>query len=285
MSILISKSTRVLVQGITGREGRLHSRRMIAYGTNVVAGVTPGKGGEWVEGKPIFDTVKAAIQATDANTSVVFVPAAFAADAIYEAVDNGIELIVCITEGIPAIDMMKVKAYLASHQAYLVGPNSPGLLIPGSFHLGIIPTYIAHPGRIGVVSRSGTLMYDVIATLTQAGLGQSTCIGIGGDPIVGMSIVEVLELFENDPDTEKVVLIGEIGGQLENEAANFIKASMTKPVVAYIAGKTAPENRQMGHAGALISAGIGTANEKIENLKSAGARIAHNPDHIPDLLR
>jgi succinyl-CoA synthetase alpha subunit len=285
MAILADKSTRLIVQGITGREGSFHTEQMIDYDTNVVAGVTPGKGGEWVLGKPIFDTVKGAVDATGANASIIFVPAAFGPDAIFEAVDAGIELIVCITEGIPILDMMKVYEYLQHSNSRLIGPNCPGLLTPEQAKVGIMPGYIAMPGNVGVVSKSGTLTYEVVYALTQAGMGQTTCIGIGGDPIIGSNFVDVLRLFEQDPETEKVVLIGEIGGRAEVEAAEFIKAHMTKPVTAFIAGKSAPEGTRMGHAGAIIEGGEGTAAEKIAALQAAGVRVADNPEQIPDLLK
>jgi succinyl-CoA synthetase alpha subunit len=285
MAILADKSTRLIVQGMTGREGSFHSQQMIEYGTNLVGGVTPGKGGEWVLGKPIFDTVKGAVEATEANASIIYVAAAFAADAIYEAIDAGIALIVCITEGIPVLDMMKVYEYLKHSSSRLIGPNCPGLLTPGQAKVGIMPGYIAKPGNIGVVSKSGTLTYEVVYALTEAGMGQSTCIGIGGDPIIGTNFVDVLQMFEDDPQTEKVVLIGEIGGRAEIDAAEYIKAHMTKPVAGFIAGKSAPEGTRMGHAGAIVEGGEGTATEKIEALRGAGVRIADNPEQIPDLLR
>jgi succinyl-CoA synthetase alpha subunit len=285
MAILVDKDTHLIVQGITGREGSFHTEQMIDYGTDVVGGVTPGKGGEWVLGKPIFDTAKAAVDATGANTSIIFVPAAFGPDAIYEAIDAGIELIICITEGIPILDMMKVYEYLRHSKSRLIGPNCPGLLTPGQAKVGIMPGYIAQPGNIGVVSKSGTLTYEVVYALTQAGMGQTTCIGIGGDPVIGTNFVDVLRLFEDDPLTEKVVLIGEIGGRAEVEAAAFIKANMTKPVAAFIAGKSAPPGTRMGHAGAIIEGGEGTAAEKIEALQAAGVRVADNPEQIPDLLK
>jgi succinyl-CoA synthetase alpha subunit len=285
MAILADKNTRLIVQGITGREGSFHTEQMIDYGTDVVGGVTPGKGGEWVLGKPIFDTAKAAVDATGANTSIIFVPAAFGPDAIYEAIDAGIELIICITEGIPILDMMKVYEYLRHSKSRLIGPNCPGLLTPGQAKVGIMPGYIAQPGNIGVVSKSGTLTYEVVYALTEAGMGQTTCIGIGGDPVIGTNFVDVLRLFEDDPLTEKVVLIGEIGGRAEVEAAAFIKANMTKPVAAFIAGKSAPPGTRMGHAGAIIEGGEGTAAEKIEALQAAGVRVADNPEQIPDLLK
>lgn len=285
MAILADKNTRLLVQGITGREGSFHTQQMIDYGTNVVGGVTPGKGGEWALGKPVFDTVKAAVEATEANTSIIYVNAAFAADAMFEAIDAGIELIVCITEGLPILDMMKVYDYLQHSNSRLIGPNCPGLLTPGQAKVGIMPGYIAKPGNVGVVSKSGTLTYEVVYALTEAGLGQSTCIGIGGDPIIGTSFVDVLQMFEDDPQTEKVVLIGEIGGRAELDAAEFIQNHMTKPVAGFIAGRSAPEGTTMGHAGAIVEGGAGTADEKIEALRAAGVRIADNPEQIPSLLR
>jgi succinyl-CoA synthetase alpha subunit len=285
MSILVDKHTRLIVQGITGREGSFHTQQMIAYGTNVVGGVTPGKGGEWFEGKvPVFDSVREAREASGANCSIIYVPPRFAADSIYEAIDAQIPLIVCITEGIPVADMMKVRARLDHSSSRLIGANCPGLLTPGQAKVGIMPGYIATPGPVGVVSKSGTLTYEVVNALTQRGIGQSTCVGIGGDPINGTNFIDVLELFENDPQTEKIVMIGEIGGTDEQKAAEFIGAKMTKPVVSFIAGRTAPPGRTMGHAGALIEAGVGTAEEKIEKLKLAGVKIAKHPEQIPDLI-
>ena len=287
MSILVNKETRLLVQGITGKEGLFHTTQMVAYGTNVVAGVTPGKGGEWVlDGKiPVFDSVRAAKEATDANASVIFVPARFAADAIIEAADAGIELIVCITEGVPVHDMMRVRAYIDNLNVQLVGPNCPGLLTPGEAKVGIIPGNIAIPGNVGVVSRSGTLTYEVLYALKEVGMGASTCVGIGGDPIKGLNFLEVLEMFENDPQTEKVVLIGEIGGSDEEKAAEYIANKMTKPVVSFIAGQTAPPGKRMGHAGAIIEGGAGTAADKIKALQKAGVKVASHPEEIPDLLK
>lgn len=285
MAILADKNTKLLVQGITGREGSFHTEKMIEYGTNVVGGVTPGKGGEWVHGKPVFDTVKTAREVTEANTSIIYVAAPFAADAMYEAIDAGIELIICITEGVPVGDMMKVYDYLQQHpQSRLIGPNCPGLLTPGQAKVGIMPGYIAKPGNIGVVSKSGTLTYEVVYALTQAGLGQSTCVGIGGDPVIGTTFVDVLQMFEDDPQTEKVCLMGEIGGSAEIVAANFIKSKMTKPVAAFIAGRTAPPGTRMGHAGAIVEGGEGTAEEKITALREAGVMIADNPEKFPELL-
>ncbi|MDX2140469.1 MAG: succinate--CoA ligase subunit alpha [Chloroflexota bacterium] len=285
MAILADKNTRLLVQGITGREGSFHTEKMIEFGTNVVGGVTPGKGGEWVHGKPVFDTVKSAKEATDANASIIYVAANFAADAMFEAIDAGIELIVCITEGIPVYDMLRVYDYLKHSKSRLIGPNCPGLLTPGQAKVGIMPGYIAKPGNIGVVSKSGTLTYEVVYALSEAGMGQSTCVGIGGDPVIGTNFVDVLEMFENDPQTEKICLMGEIGGRAEIDAANYIKAHMTKPVAAFIAGRTAPPGTRMGHAGAIVEGGEGTAEEKIEALRAAGVRIADNPEEFPELLR
>jgi succinyl-CoA synthetase alpha subunit len=286
MSILVNKDTRLLVQGITGNEGLFHTTQMVAYGTNVVAGVTPGKGGEWVlEGKiPVFDSVKLAAEATGANTSIIFVPARFAADAMLEAADAGIPLIVCITEGVPVHDMMRVRNYLDQKKVRLVGPNCPGLLTPGEAKIGIIPGDIAIPGNIGVVSRSGTLTYEVLYALMLQKMGASTCVGIGGDPINGTSFIDCLRLFEDDPQTEKVVMIGEIGGTDEEKAAEFIASKMTKPVVSFIAGQTAPPGKRMGHAGAIIEGGAGTAADKVKALEVAGVRVAKHPEEIPSLL-
>jgi succinyl-CoA synthetase alpha subunit len=285
MSILINKSTRLIVQGITGNEGLFHTRNMVAYGTNVVAGVTPGKGGEWVDGKiPVFDSVKYAVEATGANTSVIFVPARFAADAIFEAADSGVGLIVCITEGIPVQDMMRARNYLDQKKIRLVGPNCPGLLTPGESKVGIIPGDIAIPGNVGVVSRSGTLTYEVLYALKLLGMGVSTCIGIGGDPINGTNFIDCLNLFEDDASTDKVVLIGEIGGSDEEKAAEFIADHMTKPVVSFIAGQTAPPGKRMGHAGAIVEGGSGLASDKIRALESVGVKVAKHPEEIPSLL-
>jgi len=286
MAILIDKNTRLLVQGITGREGEFHSRQMIEYGTQIVAGVTPGKGGQWAcDGKVlVFDTVAEAVAATDANASVVYVPARFAADAILEAADAGIPLIVCITEGLPALDMIRVCAYLDQKGARLVGPNCPGLLSPGEAKVGIMPGHIAIPGPVGVVSRSGTLTYEVVYALTARGIGQTTCAGIGGDPIIGTTFIDVLEMFEDDPLTEQVVLIGEIGGSDEERAARFIAERMAKPVTAFVAGRTAPPGKRMGHAGAIIEGGTGTAAEKVAAFEAVGVRVAEHPEQIPDLV-
>ena len=286
MSILVKKSTRLLVQGITGNEGMFHTEQMMKYGTNVVAGVTPGKGGEWVLQKiPVFDSVRMAAEATGANASVIFVPARFAADAVFEAADAGIPLIVCITENIPVQDMMRVREYVDQKGARLVGPNCPGLLTPGEAKVGIIPGNIAIPGNVGIVSRSGTLTYEVLYALKQAGMGCSTCVGIGGDPVNGTDFIDCLEMFEADPHTDEVVLIGEIGGSDEEKAAAFISSKMTKPVVAFIAGQTAPPGKRMGHAGAIIESGSGTAAEKIAALEQVGVRVARHPEEIPGLLK
>lgn len=286
MSILVNKDTRLLVQGITGKEGLFHATQMAAYGTNIVAGVTPGKGGEWVlDGKvPVFDSVKIAAEATGANTSVIFVPARFAADAIFEAADAGIELIVCITEGVPVKDMMRVRAYIDTLDTRLLGPNCPGLLTPGEAKVGIIPGNIAIPGNVGAVSRSGTLTYEVLYALKQKGMGASTCVGIGGDPVNGTNFIDVLAMFEDDPNTDKVVMLGEIGGTDEEKAAEFIATKMTKPVAAFIAGQTAPPGKRMGHAGAIIQSGSGAAADKIKALEEAGVRVAKHPEELPDLL-
>lgn len=285
MSILIGKNTRLIVQAITGREGEFHTKQMIEYGTRVVGGMTPGKGGEWVAGVPVFDTVKEAVDATGANTSIIFVPARSAPDAILEAADAGIALIVCITEGIPVLDMIKVRAYLDTRKGVrLIGPNCPGLITPGEAKVGILPGHITQPGHVGIVARSGTLTYEVIYALTNRGMGQSTCVGIGGDPINGTSFIDVLEMFEDDPLTDQVVLIGEIGGSDEERAAEFIAARMSKPVIAFIAGQTAPPGKRMGHAGAIIEGGAGTAASKIAALEAVGVRVAKHPEEIPDLV-
>jgi succinyl-CoA synthetase alpha subunit len=287
MSILVDKKTRLLVQGITGNEGLFHTGQMLAYGTQVVAGTRPGKGGEWVlDGKvPIFDSVKIAIEATGANTSVIFIPARFAPDAIFESADAGLPLVVCITEGIPVLDMMRIRNYLDQKGTRLVGPNCPGILTPGEAKVGIIPGDISIPGNVGVVSRSGTLTYEVLYALMEANMGASTCVGIGGDPINGTSFIDVLGMFEADPYTEKVVLIGEIGGTDEERAAEYIADHMTKPVVAFIAGQTAPPGKRMGHAGAIVEAGSGLAVDKIRALQSVGVLVAQQPSEIPDLLK
>ena len=280
MSILVDSSTRVVVQGITGREGSFHTRRCIEYGTKVVAGVTPGRGGEKAEGTPVFNTVRQAVAETGANCGLIFVPAPFAADAVLEAKDAGLAVIVCITEGIPTQDMVMVKRQLQGSGVRLVGPNCPGVITPGQCKAGIMPGGVFAPGNVGVVSRSGTLVYEAVDQLTRLGIGQSTCVGAGGDPIVGTSLRETLELFETDPDTAAVVLVGEIGGSQEQEATEFIRAKMTKPVVAFIAGSTAPPGRRMGHAGAIIAGDTGTARAKKEALAAAGATIVESPAAI-----
>lgn len=280
MAILLDKSSRVVVQGITGKEGGFHAERMIEYGTRVVAGVTPGKGGRRHLDRPVFDSVAQAKDREGANATIIFVPALAAADAILEAADAGIGLIICIAEGIPILDMVRVKHFLSSTESVLVGPNTPGLISPGQAKAGIMPAKIHAPGRVGVVSRSGTLTYAAVNQLTQLGMGQSTAIGIGGDPIVGTGFVDVLQLFEADSETDAVVLIGEIGGTQEEEAARFVQEKMSKPVVAFIAGRTAPPGRRMGHAGAIISGGRGTAAEKIRELRERGIRVVENPVEI-----
>ncbi len=285
MSIFINKETRLVVQGITGRDGGFHSQQMIEYGTNVLAGVTPGKGGQEALGRPVFDTVAEAIKATGANTSVIFVPAGVASDAVLEAVAAGVETVICITEGIPVRDMNAVMPRVREAGVRLIGPNCPGAISPGQCKVGILPGGIVAEGKVGLVSRSGTLTYEVVHQLTSAGLGQSTCIGIGGDPVIGTDFIDCLRAFEQDADTEAVVMIGEIGGTDEEEAADFIKAEMSKPVVAFIAGQTAPPGKRMGHAGAIISGGSGTAAEKIEKLGSVGVPVAKIPSRIVPLLQ
>ncbi|MFA5837090.1 MAG: succinate--CoA ligase subunit alpha [Bellilinea sp.] len=286
MSILINKNTKLIVQGITGNEGLFHTAQMLNYGTDVVAGVTPGKGGDWVlDGKvPVFDTVKQGVEVTGANTSVIFVPARFAPDAIFEAADAGISLVFCITEGIPVQDMMRVREYLDQKGVRMVGPNCPGALTPGETKVGIIPGNIAIPGTVGVVSRSGTLTYEVLYALKQHNMGASTCVGIGGDPVNGTNFIDVLGMFEADPRTNSVVLIGEIGGSDEERAAEFIARYMTKRVVSFIAGQTAPAGKRMGHAGAIIEGGSGTAADKIKALTNAGVQVARHPEEIPALI-
>jgi len=282
---LIDKNTKLVVQGITGRDGSFHTRQMMDYGTNVVAGVTPGKGGQEFENKvPVFNTVKQAVQQAGANTSVIYAPAPFASDAIFEAADAGVELIVCITEGVPVLDIARVLPFVRDCGARLIGPNCPGLISPGESKVGILPATICTPGNVGVVSRSGTLTYEVVFQLTRQGLGQSTCIGIGGDPLIGTNFIDTLERFEKDPATKAVALIGEIGGTDEQEAAAYVSNHMSKPVVAFIAGQTAPEGKRMGHAGAIVSGSAGTAKEKMEAFEKAGVPVARIPSEIANLV-
>jgi len=288
MSILVDKNTRLLVQGITGREGTFHTNQMIAFGTNVVGGVVPGKGGQSFEGEgatvPIFDSVREAAEATGANASIIFVPARFAPDAMVEAADAGLPLVVCLTEHIPVLEMITVRAYLDQRNTRLIGPNCPGLITPGGAKVGIIPGSIVSPGHVGLVLRSGTLTYEVVYALTQRGIGQSTCVGIGGDPIKGMDFIDVLRLFEDDPETSEVIMIGEIGGNAEEQAAAFVKEHMSKRVTAFIAGRTAPPGRRMGHAGAIVEGKSGTAEGKIAALQAAGVQVADNPDRIVAMI-
>lgn len=285
MSILINKSTKLIVQGITGRDGAFHAGKMKAYGTHVVAGVSPGKGGQAIDGVPIYNTVMEARKETGANASVIFVPAPFAADAILEASFAGIELVIAITEGVPVQDMIRVMPFIRQNGTKLIGPNCPGLITPGESLIGILPGNIFLPGNIGLMSRSGTLTYEVVNLLTESGMGQTTCVGIGGDPVAGLYYQELLQMFEDDPKTDAVVLIGEIGGDAEEQAARFIREKMTKPVVAFIAGQTAPPGKRMGHAGAIISSGAGTAEEKIKAFGEAGVPVAKEPSMIPGLIR
>jgi len=285
MSILINKNTKLIVQGITGRDGRFHARKMKEYGTRVVGGVSPGKGGQSVDGIPVFNTMEEAVKVTGANTSIVFVPASLAADAILEASEAGIELVIAITEGIPTLDLVRVIPYLKKRGTKLIGSNCPGLISPNQSLVGIMPGNIFLKGSIGLISRSGTLTYEMVSQLTDGGLGQSTCVGIGGDPVAGLYFQELLQMFEDDPDTEAIVLIGEIGGDAEERAAQYIKEHITKPVVAFIAGRTAPPGKRMGHAGAIISSGSGTAKEKIAAFESIGVTVAHMPGEIADLLK
>ncbi len=285
MSVLVDKNTRLVVQGITGKEGTFHTKQMVEYGTNVVGGVTPGKGGTTHEGIPVFNTVADAVREKGANVSVIYVPPPFAADAIMEAADAGLPLVVCITEGIPALDMVKVKEYLSTRQTRLIGPNCPGIISPGKCKIGIMPGHIHKEGRIGVVSRSGTLTYEAVGQLTALGLGQSTAIGIGGDPIIGTTHTDALALFQADDETDGIVMIGEIGGTAEEDAAAFAKENVTKPIVAFIAGQTAPPGRRMGHAGAIIAGGKGTAAEKMKALEEAGIRVVNSPADIGTAMR
>jgi succinyl-CoA synthetase alpha subunit len=281
LSILVDKDTRLIVQGITGKEGTFHTQQMIEYGTNIVGGVTPGKGGTTHEGVPVFNTVKEAVEETNANASVIYVPPPFAADAIMEAADAGLPLVVCITEGVPVADMVKVREFLADRgNTRLIGPNCPGIIAPGKCKIGIMPGHIHKEGRIGVVSRSGTLTYEAVGQLTALGLGQSAAIGIGGDPIIGTNHTDALRLFQEDDETDAIVMIGEIGGTAEEEAAEYAKENVTKPIVAFIAGQTAPPGRRMGHAGAIISGGKGTASEKMKALREAGIRVVESPADI-----
>ncbi len=284
MSILVNENTRIVVQGITGKEGSFHAQRCMEYGSKVVAGVTPGKRGQKMEGVPVFDRVGDAVWETGANASLIFVPPPFAADAIMEAAAAGIELIVCITEGIPTLDMVKVKHFLNETGAYLIGPNCPGVISPGQCKMGIMPGHIHREGNVGVISRSGTLTYEVVDQITRVGMGQSTCIGIGGDPIIGLNFVDLVEMFEEDDDTDAIVLIGEIGGTAEEEAAAYIEENVCKPVVSFIAGLTAPPGKRMGHAGAIISGGAGRAQDKIRALEGAGVRVVHHLGAIGEFL-
>ena len=284
MAVLVNKNTRLLVQGLTGKEGTFHTGQAVAYGTNVVAGVTPGKGGQTVEGIPVFDTVAEAVRETGANARVIFVPPPFAADAVLEAAATDLPLVVCITEGVPALDMMRVMSYLEGRPTRLIGPNCPGIITPGACKIGIMPGHIHKAGPIGVVSRSGTLTYEAVGQLTALGIGQSTCVGIGGDPIVGTNFIDMLRLFQDDPATEAIVMIGEIGGTAEEEAAAFVTAYVTKPVVSFIAGQTAPPGRRMGHAGAIISGGKGTASAKMAALREAGIHVVDTPATIGETV-
>jgi succinyl-CoA synthetase alpha subunit len=277
MSILVGAHTRLLVQGITGREGSFHTEQAVAYGTNVVAGVVPGQGGTVHAGIPVFNSVELAVRETGANASVIYVPARFATDALLEAIEAGLPLVTCITEGIPVTDMLVVKRYLEGKPTRLIGPNCPGIISPGKCKIGIMPGHIHQPGSVGVVSRSGTLTYELVWQLTQLGIGQSTCVGIGGDPVIGTQFIDCLQLFEDDPDTHMVAMVGEIGGNAEERAAEFVKAHMTKPVVGYVAGQTAPPGRRMGHAGAIISGGQGTAASKMAAMQAAGIRVCQSP--------
>jgi succinyl-CoA synthetase, alpha subunit len=285
MSILVNKNTKLIVQGITGRDGSFHSWKIKEYGTNIVGGVTPGKGGQTIHDIPVFDTVEEAVKATGANASIIFVPAPLAADAILEAAEAGIELVIAISEGVPTLDMVKVTPYLKKKETKLIGPNCPGLISPDESLVGILPGNIFLKGNIGLMSRSGTLTYEMVNQLTTSGLGQSTCVGIGGDPVAGLYYQELLQMFEDDPETEAIVLIGEIGGDAEERAAQYIKEKIRKPVVAFIAGQTAPPGKRMGHAGAIISSGTGTAEEKIAAFEAVGVPVARKPSDIPELIK
>lgn len=285
MSILINNDTKLVVQGITGRDGSFHTAQMLKYGTKVVAGVTPGKGGQKVEGVPVFNSVEQAVKKTGANTAILFVPAKFSVGAVYEAIDAGVEIIVCISEGIPTIDMIKIMAYLEDKDCRLVGPNSPGIVSPGQAKVGILPGHIFRSGKVGVISRSGTLTYEIVDHITKAGLGQSTCIGIGGDPVIGTKFIDCLELFNQDRATEAVVVVGEIGGRDEQDAAQWVMEKMQKPVFGFIAGKTAPADKRMGHAGAIISGTAGTAAEKIEVFKKCGIEVGETPAEVAALVK
>jgi succinyl-CoA synthetase alpha subunit len=284
VSILIDENTRLLVQGITGRDGSFHTKQMVEYGTKVVGGVTPGKGGQTFEGVPVFNNMDEAVKKTGANATVIYVPAAFAADAMLEAVESGVKLIVCITEGVPVNDTLKVYNYIQGKDVRLIGPNCPGLLSPGKSKIGIMPGHITQKGKVGVVSKSGTLTYEVVYAITRIGLGQTTCIGIGGDPIIGTNFIDVLDLFNKDPETEAIAMIGEIGGTDEEQAAEFIKANIKKPMASFIAGRTAPEGKRMGHAGAIISGGMGTSESKIKALNAAGVPVCDTPSDIANVL-
>jgi len=285
MSILVNKDSKVIVQGITGSAGLFHATQCREYGTQVVGGVTPGKGGTEVEGFPVFDTVEDARRMTGADTSLIFVPAPFAMDSIIEAMDAGIGLVICVTEGVPTLDMVKVKKYMAGKDVRLIGPNCPGVMTPGEAKVGIMPGYIHTPGRVGIISRSGTLTYEAVWQLSELGIGQSTSVGIGGDPIIGSTFIDILKLFEEDEDTDAIILIGEIGGSAEEEAAEFIKQNVSKPVVAFIAGSTAPKGKRMGHAGAIISGSSGTAKDKVAALESAGVRVCPSPAEMGETLK
>lgn len=285
MSILVNKDSKVIVQGITGSAGLFHATQCREYGTNVVGGVTPGKGGTDVDGFPVFDTVEDARRITEANTSLIFVPAAFAMDSMIEAIDAGVELVICVTEGVPTLDMVKVKKYMEGKNVRLIGPNCPGVMTPGEAKVGIMPGYIHTPGRIGIISRSGTLTYEAVWQLSELGIGQSTSVGIGGDPIIGSTFIDILELFNQDDDTDAIIMIGEIGGSAEEEAAEYIKQNIDKPVVAFIAGSTAPKGKRMGHAGAIISGSSGSAKDKVAALENAGVRVCPSPAEMGETLK